>query len=164
MALERLRDAFPDDLETLWNLDQKCFEPGIAYSAGELRRFLRLPSVQTLVAELKGRVAGFITGYLRGGVARIVTVDVDPDCRRQGLGKRLMEEWISRLLRAGAREVRLEVDVGNDGAIAFYRNLGFRKLRRLENYYGPGRDAFEMRRAVAPASAISGRSFRSGSA
>ncbi len=49
--------------------------------------------------------------------------------------------------RAGATTVRLEVDVRNASAMAFYRSFGFRKVGRIPDYYGEGRDAFEMERA-----------------
>ena len=140
-----LRSFAPEDLEEMYRLDQICFEPGIAYSRGELRRFLGIPSAVGVVAESSGRIAGFAVGYLAGKrVAHVVTIDVHPSNRRQGLGKALLEELLSRLARAGAREARLEVSVANAGAIAFYERLGFRRGRRLSDYYGLGLDASGM--------------------
>lgn len=142
-----LREILPSDFEELYRLDQVCFEPGIAYSRGVLRRFLGIPTADGLVAELDGTIAGFAIGYLtREGVARVVTLDVHPSFRRRSLGKALLEELLSRLGRAGAREARLEVSTENAGAIAFYRKLGFRRRRRIPDYYGRGRDALEMRK------------------
>ena len=39
-----LREILPSDFESLYRLDQICFEPGIAYSREELRRFLGIPT------------------------------------------------------------------------------------------------------------------------
>jgi [ribosomal protein S18]-alanine N-acetyltransferase len=77
-------------------------------------------------------------------VARVVTLDVHPDFRRHGLGRRLLRELLARLVDAGSARVVLEVDVRNSGAIEFYRREGFRKTRRLRSYYGRGLDGFEM--------------------
>lgn len=126
-------------------MDQLCFEPGIAYSREDLARFLGIPSAQGVVAEQAGTIGGFAIGYLAGRrVAHVVTLDVHPERRRQGLGRDLLEELLSRFAEAGAREARLEVSVENTGAISFYRHLGFRRRRELRHYYGPGRHAYEM--------------------
>lgn len=140
-----LREAGLEDLEALYRLDALCFEPGIAYTRDHLRRFLRLQTARSTVAEIDGEVAGFALGYRpRHGVAHVLTLDVDPRFRRRGLGEALLREVLSRLAEDGARETRLEVDVTNAAAIAFYERLGFRTLRRLENYYAAGRPALEM--------------------
>lgn len=141
-----LRDVRPDaDLEALFDLDGRCFEPGIAYSRAQIRRFLRFATARGLVAESGGALAGFALGYLAPRrVARVLTLDVDPSFRRRGVGKTLLSGLLDRLAADGATETRLEVDVANAGAIAFYEGLGFRRLRRLEDYYAEGRPAFEM--------------------
>lgn len=143
-----MRNAAAGDLRRLWELDRICFEPGIAYSQAELRRFFELPGAQCVVAETSGRIDGFALGYPDPPDAgRVVTLDVHPSARRQGLGRRLLETLLERLARGGAARAVLEVDVRNSGAIAFYRELGFRKTRRIRSYYGPGLDAWEMERA-----------------
>lgn len=142
-----IREVQPEDLESLYRLDQLCFEPGIAYTRAQMRSFLTRPGARGAVAEIGGEIAGFAVGHLeRPGRARVVTLDVHPDHRRLGLGKALLDTLLERLSRDGASESRLEVDAGNAGAIAFYQALGFRPSRRIEDYYGPGRAALEMAR------------------
>lgn len=154
-----IREARADDLESLYRLDQLCFEPGIAYTRRQMRLFLTRPGARSAVAEVGGQITGFAVGALERGdvwgrgsarsarsLARIVTLDVHPDHRRQGLGKALLAHLLARLREEGARESRLEVDVHNPGAIAFYEGLGFRTRGRLEDYYAPGRAALEMGR------------------
>ena len=88
---------------------------------------------------------GFALGYPDApDVARVVTLDVHPDFRRHGLGRRLLRELLAGLAAAGSARALLEVDVRNSGAIEFYRREGFRETRRLPSYYGRGLDAFEM--------------------
>lgn len=146
-----LRSVTPADLEALYELDAVCFEPGIAYSRGDLRRFLGMATAEAVVADEDGTIAGFAIGYLSGRrTGHVVTLDVRPARRRGGLGKLLLEELLARLARTGAREGRLEVSTENGGAIAFYENLGFQTRRRLRNYYGPGRDALEMVKTCLP--------------
>jgi ribosomal-protein-alanine N-acetyltransferase len=140
-----LRNARPEDLPRLWELDRLCFEPGIAYSRREIRRFLLLPGARSVLAERDGELMGFALGYPDApDVARVVTLDVHPVFRRRGLGRRLLRELLDGLAAAGSARALLEVDVRNSGAIEFYRREGFRETRRLPSYYGRGLDAFEM--------------------
>ncbi len=142
-----LRSVTFADIEALYSLDQVCFPPGIAYSRGELRRFLGIATAQGVLADREGTLAGFAVGYLtRRRTAHVVTLDVVPGERRRGLGKALLEALLERLARAGAVEARLEVSTENTGAIAFYEKLVFRVRRLLPGYYGAGRDALEMER------------------
>jgi ribosomal-protein-alanine N-acetyltransferase len=146
-----LREARAADFERLWSLDQVCFDPGIAYSRRELRRFLDLPRAACLLAESRGELLGFALGYSdSGGLAHVVTLDVDRSHRKSGLGRRLLEALLEKLAARGARRgAILEVDVRNSGAIEFYRKLGFQPRATLRSYYGPGLDAFEMARDSA---------------
>jgi ribosomal-protein-alanine N-acetyltransferase len=142
-----LRPVTFADIEALYALDQLCFEPRIAYSRGELRRFLGIATAQGVLADRDGTLAGFAIGYrTRGRIARVVTLDVGPGERRRGLGKALLEGLLESLARAGAVQARLEVSTENTGAIAFYEKLNFRVRRPLPDYYGPGRGALEMER------------------
>lgn len=144
-----LRDIRPSDFETLFALDQLCFEPGIAYSRVELQLFLNLATAEGVVAEVNGTVAGFSVGHRSArSIGRVVTLDVHPRHRRRGLGRALLAELVARLSRAGAGQARLEVDSENAGAIAFYESLGFRRRHQIANYYGPGRTALEMVREL----------------
>jgi len=143
--LGMIRSALPGDLRRLWELDGICFEPGIAYSLAELRRFLDVFGAECVVDESGGSIEGFALGYPDPpDLARVVTLDVHPSARRRGIGRGLLENLLERLAAVAAVRPVLEVDVRNAGAIAFYRKLGFRKTRRIRSYYGAGRDAWEM--------------------
>jgi len=61
----------------------------------------------------------------------IETVVVCCKHRRQGIGRRLMEEAATWGRRHGAVEVVLTTWVGNDDAEAFYARLGYRVLSRV---------------------------------
>jgi [ribosomal protein S18]-alanine N-acetyltransferase len=144
-----LRDYRDGDFEGLVVLDRSCFEPGIAYSAAEMQRYLSLATREAIVAESEGEIVGFCLGYRAPhDIGRIITLDVRSDRRRSGLGRQLLTSTILRLASAGARETVLEVDERNQGAIAFYEELGFRPRGRIANYYGPGRPALKMAKEV----------------
>ncbi|HEY1252735.1 MAG TPA: GNAT family N-acetyltransferase [Thermoanaerobaculia bacterium] len=139
-----LRATRARDLDALHALDQACFEPDIAYTRGQLRDLLSRDHAIGLVAEIDGVLAGFAIGHRTGGRGHVVTLDVAGGRRRQGVGRILLRELLERLESAGARTVRLEVDLRNPGAIRFYERLGFRETRRLRGYYGHRLDGLEM--------------------
>jgi [ribosomal protein S18]-alanine N-acetyltransferase len=143
-----LRPIRKRDLEALYQLDQQCFEPDIAYTRGQLRDLLSRPHAVSLVAEVDGDLAGFAIGHRTGGRGHVVTLDVAGGRRRQGVGRELMRQLVERLEAAGARLIRLEVDLRNAGAIRFYERLGFKETRRLRGYYGDRLDGMEMVREV----------------
>jgi ribosomal-protein-alanine N-acetyltransferase len=141
-----LRDFRMGDFEAVYRLDQACFEPGIAYARSELRRFLSLSTAQAIVVEVGDRIVGFAVGYLSvHQLGHVVTLDVAEENRGAGIGSALLTELLRRFESAFVTEVKLEVDMENEPAIAFYERFGFGRKRRLPDYYGPNRPAWEMR-------------------
>jgi ribosomal protein S18 acetylase RimI-like enzyme len=59
------------------------------------------------------------------GVFEIASLVVDPDCARQGIGKKLM---LFVLKIAGTRRVTVSTAKGNYPAKKLYKGLGFRKV------------------------------------
>lgn len=145
----RLRDFRRSDFESIWQLDQECFPPGIAYSRSELRGFLAAKTAETIVVERDGRVVAFVLGWRQGRTeGHVITLDVTTWARRQGLGRRLMAELEDRLRVAGVTRVQLETAVTNTLAVRFYERLGYRKVAQLRSYYGSGRHAWRMQKTL----------------
>jgi ribosomal protein S18 acetylase RimI-like enzyme len=77
-----------------------------------------------LVAEKDGAIVGTISATDRGG--GLLWVDrlyVSPALQRCGLGRALLDTALTRAPQAS--EVRLEVERGNAGGLAFYAYCGF---------------------------------------
>ena len=72
------------------------------------------------VAEVDGRVAGFIAGSVGPDGGEITWIYVDPSLYRRGIGRTLVEHFVAR----SGGPVELEVLDGN-AARAFYESLGF---------------------------------------
>lgn len=151
MVETRIRDAVAEDFDELWSIDQRCFEPGIAYSRKELMWYMKLRGAFTLVGETrkssraKWVTAGFVVGQvLRGKLSHIVTIDVVADARRTGLGTQLMEQAESRFVSAGCDTTVLETAVNNVPAIKFYKRLGYHVVKTIPRYYLDRIDALMM--------------------
>ena len=101
-----IRPYRPADFELLWQIDQQCFLPGIAYTQLDLTGFITRRNAITLVADVEERaesaaapkrIAGFVVAQPSRGIGQILTLDVAPQARRMGLATRLMEETEQRL-------------------------------------------------------------------
>jgi len=146
----RIRDYRAADFDRLWQIDQLCFPPGIAYTQMELSGFITRRNAITLVGELQtpssGPIAGFVVAHpSRGKYGRILTLDILPEARRVGLASSLMMECEQRLRALGCVDIYLETAVDNEPALRLYRKLGYEIIRTLPEYYSShGLDAFQM--------------------
>jgi ribosomal protein S18 acetylase RimI-like enzyme len=62
------------------------------------------------------------------GTARVVRMSVARDCRRQGLGRALLDALCAAAREAGYRRLVLETTATWQGVIDFYKAYGFRPL------------------------------------
>jgi len=128
MAIERR--AFP----TPWSLAMFVLE-------------LSKPSGICLAASDGAGLTGYLVCARYEETYHLMNVAVDPDRRREGIAKALIE---SMLERAGSdANYTLEVRVSNAAAIALYESFGFRSVGTRRRYYqDTGEDALIMWRAV----------------
>lgn len=143
----RLRPGTPEDVEACWQLDQVCFPPGIAFSR-EIMAELFVTAAVKLIAAGPDGMAGFVVADHQAGDSEglIVTLDIEPQWRRQGIGTALLEAAQDKLLAHGAELVFLHVAVNNREAGALYKKLGYIMIQRLRGYYGPRNDALLLAR------------------
>jgi ribosomal-protein-alanine N-acetyltransferase len=145
-----LRTYQQEDFEKLYEIDQVCYEPAVAYSRRELRNYLRFPGAECVVAESESNMVGFCLTARQGERGHIITIDVLESFRRRGVGAELLADVESGLARNGVREVGLETATDNDSAIAFWKKHGYRTLGIWKGYYPGGRDAYAMVKALSP--------------
>jgi ribosomal-protein-alanine N-acetyltransferase len=148
--MSRFRRYRDEDLEAIFRLDEVCFAEEFRFDRGSMSAFAGDRDAVTLIAEDRGEVIGFVIAYVKrvetGCRAYIVTVDVAPEWRRQGLAKELMAEVEAYALAKGARRIHLHVFTGNDAAIRFYERLGYEGIRIVHGYYGAGLDSIVYRK------------------
>lgn len=97
------------------------------------------------IAKCSGRIAGYIVTCIASGRPEVVSVGVDPRCRKSGIGRALMWHTLRQLRRAGAAEVSLMVKSTNNSAVNFYSRFGFVRVLRVPAYYEDGSDGWLMR-------------------
>ncbi|MFQ5817065.1 MAG: GNAT family N-acetyltransferase [Terriglobia bacterium] len=146
MQIRPYRDG---DFHALYQLDQACYPPGIAYSRSALRAFLAEPDAQAFVAEQEGRLIGFVLVARQGRtLGHIITLDVDADHRRRGVGRTLLEHAERWLAAQGIARVWLETAVDNEAAVAFWQKSGYRQRSVVPRYYLDRIDAYVMEKEL----------------
>ena len=137
------------DLDAVLALESGCFSASDCFTRATWRRLLghcaRRRTALTLVARLDGKLVGVVCGLLRRGsrVLRVYSLAVDPACRGQGLGGRLIRALVAAAPRR-LTTVSLEVRTDNDGAITLYSRLGFLNAVVLPRYYPDGGDGLRL--------------------
>jgi ribosomal protein S18 acetylase RimI-like enzyme len=140
----RIRQFEKADFDTLWRIDQACFDAQLAYSRPELAFYMRREGSFTRVAEGDTEILGFITAETRRKTGHIITIDVVSEARRTGVGSALLEAAESQLQQSGAKIVMLETPVNNEAAIRFYKQQGYFVERTVAGYYSGQLDALVM--------------------
>lgn len=110
------------------------------------------PAVEVLFAGAEAKAPhGFLIWRELGVEAEILSVGVASKHRRSGVAKALLDALVRRARNAGAASIFLEVDAGNEAAIALYQGHGFRSIARRKAYYRNGADAVIMRSDIPAA-------------
>ncbi len=98
-----------------------------------------------------GEVAGYCISTLVYDEIHVYKIATSKDHRRKGVASELLFDTFDFYGNIGAEGVVLEVNTANTPAIALYRKMGFRIIRKRKNYYGnDGGDAFVMGLDLAP--------------
>ena len=152
-----LREMKPADLAQVVAIQRSA--PEIAqWQPASYWQLAAEPGGMVLVAELAGEsgLAGFAAARAVGHEAEIRNLAVRPECRRHGIGRRLVEEAHRRLAAAGVERVYLEVRPSSRPARALYGALGYTECGIRRNYYqSDGEDALVLDLALRPGAAPS---------
>jgi ribosomal-protein-alanine N-acetyltransferase len=132
------------DLGPLEVLDKKCFSDAVRYNRFAFDYYLSIPnSIGLLKAENKKLFGFIITAPISDDIFNIVTIDIDPEFRRKGIGSELILAVKRILKRWEIQKITLQVSIDNVPAIQFYMKHGFEIVEELPKYY-PDNDGYQM--------------------
>ena len=96
----------------------------------------------------KNEIAGYVIYSVVCDEAELLRIAVSDRCRRNGFGRRLMQEFLGSL-EGKAGSVYLEVRAGNEAAIGLYKGAGFEVAGVRKDYYrSPDEDAVLMKKTM----------------
>jgi GNAT superfamily N-acetyltransferase len=103
--------------------------------------YLAIPErAVTWVATDGERIVGMTGLVWEGEESTIEPVIVDRNCRRNGIGRMLVETAIEESRRRGATDVNIKPVARNASAILAFHQLGFRTLGHLQMFMSLDRD------------------------
>jgi ribosomal-protein-alanine N-acetyltransferase len=141
--LIRVTAAAAEDVPAIAAMERELFSLGADEQT--LRRLAADPDVVFLAAKEGETLAGYASARCVPDEAFLYDLAVREDCRRTGVGRRLLRELASRTRERGCLWLRLEVRAGNTAARALYGSEGFQVDGVRKNYYSaPAEDAVLM--------------------
>ncbi|HTL66358.1 MAG TPA: GNAT family N-acetyltransferase [Lacunisphaera sp.] len=113
----------------------------IAMSPAILAQMARVDSVDLGASRVfvrEGRPVGAALLARRGWTARLAAMAIVPEARRSGVGRAAVARLLSEARERHERTMVLEVIATNVAAVTLYEAGGFKKVRRLVGFAGPG--------------------------
>jgi ribosomal protein S18 acetylase RimI-like enzyme len=129
----RIRSMTELDIESIVRIDERItgrYRPDVWEQ--RVGYYIRRDPDSSQVAELDGRVVGFMMGEVRGGefgleepTGWLEFFGVDPDARGRALGRRLCEALLRHFREQGAQVARTMVAARDEDISGFLRAMGF---------------------------------------
>jgi ribosomal protein S18 acetylase RimI-like enzyme len=121
------------DLDAIVEIDQKVLgKPRRDFWKKRIEVVTTQYPLSCLVAEIEGKVIGFIVGEVSGWefgvpdtIGWISTIGVDPDYQHRGIAKKLGEEFVKNLKAIGVSVIYTLVNWNDWDLLKFFRAMGF---------------------------------------
>lgn len=136
------------EIRQLSELDALCFPVPLNYPLAVMRRFVCQHGACLLRNWDGNRLTGF--ALFNSETGEIITLDVHPEYRRRGIGKRLLDQAIALLRQKEVRVIFSQVATTNTPSLMLHLRAGFKIRRVLRGYYPDGSSAYVL---VLPARA-----------
>jgi ribosomal protein S18 acetylase RimI-like enzyme len=132
-------------------MSRRLIEHGLpwwSWTPKRVTKAIRSRDTVALVADYGRRFAGFAMMLFGEEHAHLNLLAVEPDLRRCGVG-RGMVNWLEESCRvAGVVRISLELRASNMGALRFYRALGYDVHDQLPSYYCGRETAIRMLKEI----------------
>lgn len=131
------------DLDEVMLIERSSFP--VPWSAGFFRQELQVACARSILAELRGKIIGYVLYWLLPGAIDIHNIAVHVDYRRRGVARALLGRVIDQARDQSLVRVMLEVRQSNLPAQKLYKSMGFLTTGIRKKYYSDnGEDALAM--------------------
>ncbi|MCI0359176.1 MAG: ribosomal protein S18-alanine N-acetyltransferase [Planctomycetaceae bacterium] len=121
------------DMPEVLTIESQAFE--FPWSEDDFVRCLRQRNCIGMVAEHNERVVGFMIYELHKNRLHILNFAVHEQMRRRGIGGQMIRKLVSKLSPQRRSRIMLEVRETNLSAQLFFRDVGFRAISLLRDFY-----------------------------
>lgn len=128
----RFRPLSLDDLDAVMAIEKRAYE--FPWSVSIFSDCLRV-GYCCWAYEKDNQIIGYGVMSVAAGEAHILNLTVQPESRRRGIGKKLMQQFIQLARQHDADVLMLEVRPSNVAAISLYAGLGFNEISARKDYY-----------------------------
>lgn len=144
-----VRPMEPGDIPRILEIETASFPT--PWTEGMFRSQLRFEDrAINLVLVEGGDVVGYGAAWIAYDEIHLLSIAIDPERRREGLGSEILAAVVAAGKTRGAERMILEVREGNVAARSFYRLHGFREIGTRRRYYSDtGENAVVMEHTFA---------------
>lgn len=128
-----LKQVGADFADLLAKIHEECFPT--YWNNSDFTNFFSVKNTYALLAWDQDLAAGMMVYRISFEQADIITLAVRSPWRRQGVAKSMLAQAMAHCKALGAEKFFLEVEVGNQPALALYQGLGFTQVSRRKLYY-----------------------------
>lgn len=121
------------DMPEVLEIENQSFE--FPWTEEDFIRCLRQRNCIGMVAEYDEQVVGFMIYELHKTRLHILNFSVESQFRRHGVGQQMVNKLISKLSHGRRNRILLEVRETNLAAQLFFRDMGFRAVSVLRDFY-----------------------------
>lgn len=144
-----VRKMCVEDAKDAAEIEKKYFS--IPWSKASFEDAVKRPENIYYVAEVDGKIAGYVGAWGVFGETEITNVCVDEQYRRQGIAGKLLDALVEDARQKGVDIFFLEVRNSNISAISLYESKGFKNIGVRKNFYEhPKEDAIVMSLTFIP--------------
>ena len=134
-SVPAIRDMVPSDLDQIVDIDIKVLgKSRPEYWETKINLVQNRSQISSLVAELDGKVVGFIMGGasrweygVPENIGWIDTIGVDPDYQRKGIARILFTEMAENLKKVGVDTINTFVIKRDWRLLKFFNSIGFQQ-------------------------------------
>jgi ribosomal protein S18 acetylase RimI-like enzyme len=135
-----VREMDIDDLALVYHLGEDVFTSDLypyiyrTWDEWEVIGLYNTDPEYCLVAEIEGQLAGFILGTVISKASwtygYIMWLGVNPQFQRRGVGDKLVDKLVERMIEDGVRFMMADTDPENVPAVKFFTRKGFGNTRQ----------------------------------
>lgn len=112
-----------EDVEEASKIEAMVFS--MPWKAEDFAEMIQADYAYYFVAVDNNIVVGIIGLRNLAGEGEITNVAVSPECRRNGIGRKMMKAVLDQAGQLGIKDITLEVRASNEPAISLYTSEGF---------------------------------------
>lgn len=147
----RFRPMTIADIDEIMVIERSSYR--FPWSQGFFLQELQVTCARSILAELDGKIVGYILYWLLPGMIDIHNLATHVDYRRRGIARLFLTQVLVQATDQFISRVTLEVRRSNLPAQRLYESIGFLTTGLRKGYYSDnGEDALAMTLEVAPKS------------